>query len=70
MRGSFHLGRIAGIDVKVHVTFFLLLAWIGFIYYRSGGMPAAIVLGLWWNPMLLLIAVLTSQTICASPQRW
>jgi len=42
MRGSFHLGRIAGIDVKVHVTFFLLLAWIGFVYYRSGGMPAAI----------------------------
>ena len=42
MRGSFTLGRIAGIDIKVHVTFFLLLAWIGFVYYRSGGMPAAI----------------------------
>jgi len=42
MRGSFHLARIAGIDVKVHVTFFLLPAWIGFVYYRTGGMPAAI----------------------------
>jgi Zn-dependent protease len=40
MRGSFQVGRIAGIDVKIHVTFFLLLAWIGYIYYRSGGMPA------------------------------
>ncbi len=42
MRGSYYLGRIAGIDVKVHVTFFLLLAWIGFVYHRSGGMPAAV----------------------------
>jgi Zn-dependent protease len=42
MRGSFHLVRIAGIDVRIHLTFFLLLAWIGFIYYRTGGMPAAI----------------------------
>ncbi len=42
MRGSYNLGRIAGIDVKVHVTFFLLLAWIGFVYHRSGGMPAAV----------------------------
>ena len=42
MRGSFTLGRIAGIDIKVHVTFFLLLAWIAFVYERSGGMPAAI----------------------------
>lgn len=42
MRGSFSLGRIARIDVRIHVTFFLLLAWIGFVYHRSGGMPAAI----------------------------
>jgi Zn-dependent protease len=34
-------GRIAGIDVKIHVTFFLLLAWMGYIFYRSGGIPAA-----------------------------
>ena len=42
MRGSFQVARIAGIDVKIHVTFFLLLAWIGFVYHRSGGMPAAV----------------------------
>lgn len=42
MRWSFPIGRIAGIDLKVHGTFFLLLAWIGFIYYREGGTPAAI----------------------------
>ena len=37
MRGAFPIARIAGIDVKIHVTFFLLLAWIGFVYHRSGG---------------------------------
>ncbi|HEY2800958.1 MAG TPA: site-2 protease family protein [Chthoniobacterales bacterium] len=42
MRWSFSIGRIAGIDLKVHGTFFLLLAWIGFIYYREGGTAAAI----------------------------
>ena len=42
MRWSFHLARIAGIDVKIHGTFFLLLAWFGFIFYRQGGSAAAI----------------------------
>ena len=42
MRWSFPVGRIAGIDLKIHGTFFLLLAWIGFVYYREGGAAAAI----------------------------
>ena len=42
MHWSFRLVRIFGIEIKVHVTFFLLLAWIGWLYHRSGGMPAAI----------------------------
>src|SRR5438105_4314221 len=42
MRWSFHVVRIAGIDVRIHVTFFLLLAWIGLAYHRTGGTPAAI----------------------------
>ena len=41
MRWSFHVGRVAGIDVKIHGTFFLLLAWIGYVYYREGGTVAA-----------------------------
>lgn len=41
MRWSFHLARIAGIDVKVHFTFLLLLAWIGVAYYQLGGAVAA-----------------------------
>ena len=42
MRWSFSVGRIAGIDVRIHGTFFLLLAWIGYVYYREGGLAAAI----------------------------
>jgi len=42
MRWSFNVGRIAGIDIKIHATFFLLLAWIGFVFYRQGGTSAAI----------------------------
>src|SRR5688500_3095356 len=42
MRWSFHLARIAGIDVKVHATFFLLLAWIAWLHHRAGGAAAAV----------------------------
>lgn len=42
MRWSFHLARIAGIDVRVHVTFLLLLAFIALSYGSVGGLPAAI----------------------------
>ena len=42
MKWSFQLARIAGIDVRVHATFFLLLAWFGVIYYTDGGYPALI----------------------------
>lgn len=41
MRWSIRIARIFGIDVKVHVTFLLLLAWIGAAYFRQGGWPAA-----------------------------
>ncbi len=41
MRWSFHLARITGIDVKIHFTFLLLLAWIGVTYYRLSGAVAA-----------------------------
>ncbi|HYK24156.1 MAG TPA: hypothetical protein VEU75_05780 [Candidatus Acidoferrum sp.] len=41
MRCFFHVDRVAGTDVKIHGTFFLLLAWIGFVYHREDGMVAA-----------------------------
>jgi len=41
MRWSFTVFRVAGTDVKIHVTFFLLLAWIGFAAWHEGGPAAA-----------------------------
>ncbi len=42
MRWSFEIARVAGIRVRVHFTFLLLLAWLGAGYYRVGGSGAAI----------------------------
>ena len=42
MRWSIKIARIAGIDVRIHITFLLFLAWIGFTYYQVGGSAAAI----------------------------
>lgn len=36
------MARIAGIDIYVHATFLLLLAWVGFGEYRAGGIAAAL----------------------------
>src|ERR687897_967315 len=37
MCGSFKIGRFSGIDVKVHWTFFLLLAFFAFSGYQASG---------------------------------
>ncbi len=42
MRWSFPIARIAGTVVQIHVTFFLLLAWLGGSYYLVGGLQAAV----------------------------
>ena len=57
MKWSFHLARIAGIDVRIHATFFLLLAWFGVIYYAEGG-PAALFAGLSFIILLFVCVIL------------
>jgi Zn-dependent protease len=52
MGGSFKLGRLAGIDLKIHWTFFLLLAWVGISPLLAGGTLAAAAMNL-----LLVVAV-------------
>ena len=39
MGGYFKIGRFSSIDVKVHWTFFLLLAFFAFIGYQASGSP-------------------------------
>ncbi|MBA3882200.1 MAG: site-2 protease family protein [Chthoniobacterales bacterium] len=41
MSWSIPIFRISGILVRIHVTFLLLLAWLGFGYYSQGGSAAA-----------------------------
>ncbi|MEX0405728.1 site-2 protease family protein [Aquibium sp. LZ166] len=41
MQWSFPIARIAGSEVRIHVTFFLLLLWIGIAHFQNGGGAAA-----------------------------
>ncbi len=41
MGWSLPIFRIAGIQLRIHVTFVLLIAWLAFGYYAQGGSPAA-----------------------------
>ncbi len=42
MKWSWKLVRFAGIDVFVHATFFILIAWIGLSYWLVEGTLAAV----------------------------
>jgi Zn-dependent protease/predicted transcriptional regulator len=57
MGWSFKIARIAGTELRVHVTFLLFLAWIGFIYYRQGG-PNAAADGVLYVTLLFMCVVL------------
>src|SRR4051812_6291461 len=42
MSWSLPIVRIAGIQLRMHITFLLLIAWLGLGYYAQGGSAAAI----------------------------
>jgi stage IV sporulation protein FB len=42
MSWSFPIARLFGSEIRIHVTFFLLLAWIGYSHYQQGGSAAAV----------------------------
>ncbi len=42
MRWALRLGRIAGTEVRIHLTFFLLLAWLAVADYQAGGWGEAL----------------------------
>jgi len=46
MSWSWRLARIAGIDVYVHVTFFVVVAWIALLYWNESRSVAAVVNGI------------------------
>ena len=45
MKWSWRIGRVAGIDVHVHATFVLLIAWVGLTYWVQDSSIAAAVSG-------------------------
>ncbi|MEA1889339.1 MAG: site-2 protease family protein [Pseudomonadota bacterium] len=45
MKWSWKIVRLAGIDVYVHATFFILIAWIGLSFWMVSGNPAAVFSG-------------------------
>jgi stage IV sporulation protein FB len=42
MAWSFPVGRLFGSEIRVHLTFFLLLLWIAVAHYQQGGTAAAV----------------------------
>src|SRR6266704_7028769 len=42
MSWSLPIVRIAGIQLRIHVTFLLLIGWLAFGYYSQGGSAAAV----------------------------
>src|SRR6266704_802286 len=42
MGWSIPIFRIAGIQLRIHITFLLLIAWLAFGYYAEGGSAAAL----------------------------
>src|ERR1700759_86724 len=57
MSWSIPIARIAGIQLRIHVTFVLLIAWLGLGYYASGGSAAATI-GVLFILLLFLCVVL------------
>src|SRR3954452_20451315 len=55
MGGSFKIGGFSGIDVRVHWTFFLLLAFFAFVGYQTSGSVAG---------ALTPIAVIVALFVC------
>jgi Zn-dependent protease len=58
MKGTWHIGRIAGIDIKIHLTFVFILIWFGLSAYLSGGSIVAALTNVLFILALFLCVVL------------
>jgi Zn-dependent protease len=57
MRGSWKIGKFAGIGVYVHPTFLILVAWIVFVYWNIGHNLATVGAGLLFTFALFVCVV-------------
>jgi Zn-dependent protease/CBS domain-containing protein len=58
MRWSLRIGRLAGIDVHIHATFLILLAWVGWVHWQQFGTEQAVVAGIGFILLLFACVVL------------
>lgn len=58
MKWSWRIGRIAGIDLHVHVTFLLLLGWVAISYYTARQSAADAFMGVAFILSLFAVVVL------------
>jgi Zn-dependent protease len=58
MRWSWKIGRIAGIDLRVHATFLILLAWAGLASYQASGTGVGAARGVFFILALFFSVVL------------
>jgi Zn-dependent protease/CBS domain-containing protein len=58
MKWSWTIGRVAGIKLRVHATFLIILAWLAIIEYRASGSIAGAVTGVVFTVALFASVVL------------
>ena len=58
MKWSWRIGRVGGIDLRVHATFFILLAWLALVYYRQAGTVSGAARGVLFTIALFVSVVL------------
>ena len=58
MKWSWKLGTFAGIDVRVHATFLILLVWVALVSYQQSGTAAGAV-----NGVVFILAVFASVVL-------
>lgn len=58
MKWSIKIGRFAGIDLYMHVTFLLLISWVALVHWRQGQSIAAAVAGVIFILAVFLCVVL------------
>src|SRR5512141_1197733 len=58
MKWSWKIARIGGIDLRVHATFAILLAWLALIYFRETGTFAGAANGVLFTLALFASVVL------------
>ena len=58
MKWSIRVGRLAGIDLYMHVTFLLLVGWVAFMYWRQGQSIGSAVIGVIFILTVFLCVIL------------